>query len=199
MGHPWKTREQWGVLVLCCPLRLTSYVQGTGPRKGSCKRNGTWVGVEVGQVLGPLEMEEREGLLFSLHSNSTNKGPERSSAPKCFIKRFLTDFPCQPSLEVPGGWPVRVEVTVSPCSPVLGSPLRRRLVTQLCWVLAGLPSLSSATVHSLCPSGSPFAVYDLPPVVAPGEQPSPCRGQGQVLVVAAGEQDVFPAWDLLLA
>lgn len=47
--------------------------------------------------------------------------------------------------------------------------------------------------------GSPLAVYNLPPVVAPGAQPSPRRGQGQVLVVAAGEQDVLPAGGLLLA
>lgn len=45
----------------------------------------------------------------------------------------------------------------------------------------------------------PLAVYDLPPVVTPGEQPSPCGGQGEVLVVAAGEQNVLPAWGLLLA
>ena len=47
--------------------------------------------------------------------------------------------------------------------------------------------------------GSPLAVYNLPPVVAPGAQPSPRRGQGQVLVVAAGEQDVLPAGGLLVA
>lgn len=44
---------------------------------------------------------------------------------------------------------------------------------------------------------SSLAVNDPPPVVTPGKQPSPGRGQGQVLIVAAGEQDVLPAWGLL--
>lgn len=42
-----------------------------------------------------------------------------------------------------------------------------------------------------------LALYDPPPVVTPGKQPSPGGGQGQVLIVAAGEQDVLPAWGLL--
>lgn len=80
-----------------------------------------------------------------------NKRPEKSSEPECFINRFLTDFlfPCQPSLELPGGWPGRAEIislvpeataTRMPChSAVLGFP-------------AGLPSLPSATVHGPGPS-----------------------------------------------
>ena len=65
------------------------------------------------------------------------------------------------------------------------------------WPLAlflGQPQAGSVPLQ-----GSPLAVYNLLPVVPPGEQPSPWGGQGQVLVVAAGEQDVLPAWGLLLA
>lgn len=44
-----------------------------------------------------------------------------------------------------------------------------------------------------------LALYDPPPVVTPGKQPSPGGGQDQVLIVAAGEQDVLPAWGLFQA
>lgn len=124
-------------------------------------------------------------------------------------------LPCQPSQEGLGGWPVRAQRL--PCLPApqcWGSPPGCRPVTWLCWVslLACLPFLqllSAAMVPRLFLQqpqaclvllhSCPLAVYDLPPVVTPGEQPSPCRGQDQVLVVAAGEQDVLPAWGLLLA
>lgn len=107
-------------------------------------------------------------------------------------------FPCQPSCEVPGGWLLRMEVTVSPCSTVLGATgVTLPCHSALLRFPAGLPYFPLATIH--CPSPL-LAIYDLPPTVTPGEQPSPWGGgQGQMLVVAAGEQDVLPAWGLLLA
>lgn len=86
-------------------------------------------------------------------------------------------FPCQPSCEVLGGWLVRMEVTVSPCSTVLGATA----VTLSCHSAllrfpAGLPYFPLATIH--CPSPL-LAVYDLPPTVTPGKQPSPCGGRAR--------------------
>lgn len=94
MGPPWTAgvQELWGTLATCTPLR---------PRKDSCERNGFQVGVEVGRVPGPLEVEEGEGLLSASISTAAlgscpftfpNKGPEKSGEPACFINRFLTDF-----------------------------------------------------------------------------------------------------------
>lgn len=74
-----------------------------------------------------------------------------------------------------------------------------------------LPSFPSATIHCGCPlacswrNSKPFQccyevihlLYNLPPVISPRKQPYPCRGQDQVLIAAAGEQDVPQVWGLL--
>lgn len=137
---------------------------------------------------------------------SPNKQPEESSEPKHFIKKvpdFPTMLPCQLSWEVPGGWhgaggghchdaachSVLPRFLLA-CLPFLKLLSAARVLSLLLWQ----PQAGSVALH-----GSPLAVYNLLPVVTPGEQPSPCWGQDQVLVVAAGEQDVLPAWGLLLA
>ncbi|KAF3815812.1 hypothetical protein GH733_016246 [Mirounga leonina] len=51
------------------------------------------------------------------------------------------------------------------------------------------PALLQSTIH--CP-GPLLVAYDFPPTVTPGEQPSPCGGQGQMLVVAAVVKNALP-------
>lgn len=66
-----------------------------------------------------------------------------------FLKRFLSDFPTmlpgQPSCDVPGGWPLRTDVTVSFCFRVLGGHRHR---TALSFSSAGVPCQPS---FSYCP------------------------------------------------